>query len=156
MTTDVAKRIAALVSANTVLGRMTAAPPGVPENRVSALREAYKNTLDDPDLRAGAMLLLARNAGEEFTQRLTALFGSRDPRRLGMAAQLAVRLEGRAGRARAKVLLDHPDELVRFEAITALALEGGPSGRQLVSAHFEVEKSQHLRELALRLGGDGS
>lgn len=111
---------------------------------------------DDPDLRAGAMLLLAQHADASFPARLEALFGSTDPRRLGMAAQLAVRTQGAAGRKQAKALLEHADELVRFDAITALGLEGGPSGRVIVAEHAEAEKSQQLRELAFSLGDDGS
>jgi len=111
---------------------------------------------DDPDARAGAMLLLAKHADEDFNLRLGALLGSTDPRRLGMGAHLAVRLQGREGRASVKVLLEHPDELVRFDVITALALEGGPSGRLQAAEHAPHEESLQLRELATRLGGEGS
>ena len=111
---------------------------------------------DDPDLRAGAMLLLAQSGGESLDLRLDALLASTDPRRLGMAAQLAVRLRGREGRAAAKKLLQHEDELVRFDALTALGLEGGPSGRVAAGEHAKDEKVPALRELARELGEGGS
>jgi tripartite-type tricarboxylate transporter receptor subunit TctC len=50
VTSEEGKSIADLLSANTILGRLTAAPPGVPENRLSKLRNAYLKTLQDPEL----------------------------------------------------------------------------------------------------------
>jgi tripartite-type tricarboxylate transporter receptor subunit TctC len=43
-----------VVRANAGLGRLTAAPPDVPEDRLSILRTAYRATLEDPDLLAEA------------------------------------------------------------------------------------------------------
>ncbi|TDJ10544.1 MAG: hypothetical protein E2O64_04965 [Gammaproteobacteria bacterium] len=49
-----AKGIVELISAMAQLGRITAAPPGIPEEQLNALREAYKAALEDPALLAEA------------------------------------------------------------------------------------------------------
>ncbi len=49
-----AKSIVALIQAMSQLGRLTAAPPGTPADRVKELRDAYANSLADPDLLAEA------------------------------------------------------------------------------------------------------
>jgi tripartite-type tricarboxylate transporter receptor subunit TctC len=52
--TEKAKSIISLIDALAQLGRVTAAPPGTPQERVDALRAAYKQALEDPDLLAEA------------------------------------------------------------------------------------------------------
>ncbi len=49
-----AKGIVELISAMAQLGRITAAPPGIPEEQLNDLREAYKAALQDPALLAEA------------------------------------------------------------------------------------------------------
>ncbi len=49
-----AKGIVELISAMAQLGRITAAPPGIPEEQLNDLREAYKAALEDPALLAEA------------------------------------------------------------------------------------------------------
>lgn len=53
-TTDKGRSIIALVHAMSELGRLTAAPPGTPAERVAELRAAYRNALSDPALLAEA------------------------------------------------------------------------------------------------------
>jgi hypothetical protein len=55
--TDRGKSIISLVQAMSVLGRLTAAPPGTPEERVGELRAAYAAALADPELLAEAKKL---------------------------------------------------------------------------------------------------
>jgi tripartite-type tricarboxylate transporter receptor subunit TctC len=52
--TDKGRSIVDLVRAMSVLGRLTAAPPGTPEERVAELRAAYDAALADPELLAEA------------------------------------------------------------------------------------------------------
>jgi len=52
--TDKAKKIVSLIAAMSQVGRLTAAPPGTPKDRVEALRAAYKESLEDADLQAEA------------------------------------------------------------------------------------------------------
>lgn len=49
-----AKSVIALVQSQAELARFTAGPPGIPADRLTALRAAYQKALDDPDLRAMA------------------------------------------------------------------------------------------------------
>jgi len=49
-TPDVGRRFARVVLAGDELGRPMVAPPGVPQERVNILREAYNNALKDPAL----------------------------------------------------------------------------------------------------------
>jgi len=48
------KKILTLFSGNGILGRAWLAPPGVPRDRVKALRKAFKKMFDDPDIREKA------------------------------------------------------------------------------------------------------
>lgn len=48
------KKIAELMAGNMILGRGWIAPPGVPADRVAALRAAFKKALEDPEAIAGA------------------------------------------------------------------------------------------------------
>ncbi len=52
--TEKGKSIVSLVQAMSLLGRLTAAPPGTPADRVADLRKAYEAALTDPDLLAQA------------------------------------------------------------------------------------------------------
>ena len=54
MTDPVDKEIAELMAGNMILGRGWLAPPGVPADRVAALRAAFKKALEDPEVIAGA------------------------------------------------------------------------------------------------------
>ncbi len=57
VTDERGSRLLELIEALSELGRLTAAPPGVPPERLAALREAQALALDDPDLQAEAMQL---------------------------------------------------------------------------------------------------
>ena len=57
VTTDRGRRLLGLIEALSELGRLTAAPPGIPPARLAALREAYRLSLEDPELRREAELL---------------------------------------------------------------------------------------------------
>jgi tripartite-type tricarboxylate transporter receptor subunit TctC len=48
------KQIAELLGGNMILGRGWLAPPGVPADRVAALRTAFKKSFEDPEAIAGA------------------------------------------------------------------------------------------------------
>lgn len=52
--TDKAKKIISLIGAMSQLGRVTASPPGTPQDKVEALREAYRKSLQDSELLAEA------------------------------------------------------------------------------------------------------
>lgn len=52
--TDQAKRLISIIDALATLGRISAAPPGTPKDRVETMRAAYKASLKDPELLAEA------------------------------------------------------------------------------------------------------
>lgn len=54
---DLGQGIVNLISANAQIGRLTAAPPGVPEDILTELRRAYDAALADPELLAEAETL---------------------------------------------------------------------------------------------------
>ena len=49
-----AKSIIALIQSQGDIARLTAAPPGVPADRLATLREAYKKAMEDKELQARA------------------------------------------------------------------------------------------------------
>ena len=55
--TDEQRRILAVFNSSIDLGRPVVAPPGVPGARVAALRRAFEQSLDDPELQADARRL---------------------------------------------------------------------------------------------------
>jgi tripartite-type tricarboxylate transporter receptor subunit TctC len=54
--TDEQRATIGLYNSNLELGRPMLAPPGVPADRVAALRSAFNATLDDPELKAEAAM----------------------------------------------------------------------------------------------------
>jgi tripartite-type tricarboxylate transporter receptor subunit TctC len=51
---EVGEALVAVIESQATLARLTASPPGVPEDRLAALREAYLAALSDPELLADA------------------------------------------------------------------------------------------------------
>lgn len=54
VTDPTAKRVVALARSQGDIGRLTAGPPGIPQDRLDALRQAYRAALEDPELKAKA------------------------------------------------------------------------------------------------------
>lgn len=54
---DQAKEVVALIAAQGTIARVTAGPPGIPEDRLAALRDAYSKALNDPEFRERAAAL---------------------------------------------------------------------------------------------------
>ena len=50
VTTDTGKQVLDLMTAQSNIARLTAGPPGIPEDRLNALRDAYRQALSDPEL----------------------------------------------------------------------------------------------------------
>jgi tripartite-type tricarboxylate transporter receptor subunit TctC len=57
VTDETAKQLIALVQTQGDLQRFTAGPPGIPQDRLDALRDAYKKAMADPELQARAAKL---------------------------------------------------------------------------------------------------
>jgi tripartite-type tricarboxylate transporter receptor subunit TctC len=77
------KQLAILASGQLAIGRPLAAPPGLPPDRLAALRQAVTDTLRDPDFReqCGKLHLECDSpvSGEETTAMLKALYASPEP-----------------------------------------------------------------------------
>ena len=56
-TTDQAREVISLIEAQGTIARVTAGPPGIPEDRLAALREAYSKALNDPEFQERAAKL---------------------------------------------------------------------------------------------------
>jgi tripartite-type tricarboxylate transporter receptor subunit TctC len=54
VTDPVAKGVVALIQSQGDIGRLTAGPPGIPQDRLDALRAAFKASMEDPELLAKA------------------------------------------------------------------------------------------------------
>ena len=75
---DQARELLSLIDSVATLGRLTAAPPNVPDERLDVLRLAYERTLSDPELLAEARrgnLPVAPMSGEEVAIRARAILG---------------------------------------------------------------------------------
>ena len=73
--TERGKSIIALIDALSEIARVTAGPPGIPEDRLQVLRDAYMAALTDPELLAEAEKLdipIEPASGEEVEERVKA------------------------------------------------------------------------------------
>ena len=93
--TDRSKSIVNLIASLSELGRVTAAPPGMPPDRLEQLREAYKATLSDPKFLAEAqkMQLPIDFADGEQTHQLVLSALDQSPETVKIISD-AVKLEG--------------------------------------------------------------
>jgi hypothetical protein len=57
VTDPAAKALVALVQSQGDISRLTAGPPGIPQDRLDALRTAYRKAMEDPELQAKAAKL---------------------------------------------------------------------------------------------------
>ncbi len=57
ITDPTAQAVIALIQSQGDIGRLTAGPPGIPKDRLDALRAAYRKAMEDPDLLAKAAKL---------------------------------------------------------------------------------------------------
>jgi tripartite-type tricarboxylate transporter receptor subunit TctC len=76
---DEAHRLLSLYNSSVEIGRPILAPPGVPSDRVDALRRAFDATMQDPELKAEAVKLgLEINAltGEQLSEIITELMNT--------------------------------------------------------------------------------
>lgn len=98
-------------------------------------------------LRWEATQLLKTKVDNSFDAQLKALLKDDDPRKRGLAAYIAVyRWKGNSFGI-LKGLLTEESQLVRFDAISALLMEGGPAGRKVALAHAAREPNATLKKL---------
>lgn len=93
------------------------------------------------------MMLLAEHGDNSFDRRLKQLLEHRDLRVRGLAVYAAVQRWGDRSFAPIRSMLNHEAQLVRFDAISALAMHGGDAGKELLREHFKRESHSHLKEV---------
>lgn len=91
--------------------------------------------------------LLKPNVGDAFDERLKALLRDTDPRKRGLAAYIAVYRWKESSFALIDELLRDNAELVRFDAVSALILEGGEAGKNHALAHGSKETNPQLKKI---------
>lgn len=118
-----------------------------------AWKPAYTQTLvnlmahDDGGVRWKATELLKARADATFDKTLRALLQDRDLRRRGLAAYLAVHRWKGASFDLMRQMLREEAQLLRFDAVSALLLEGGPEGQRVAFEHAAREPHPWLKQL---------
>lgn len=120
------KALVALIQSQGEIGRLTAAPPGIPAERVQALRAAYRKALDDKELQARAEKLgrpVDPAVGEEVEKMVKQAL-NQTPKTVAL---LAAALEAKAPMAKASgALLEVKDKGRKI-------VFNGPDGKPVTS-----------------------
>jgi tetratricopeptide (TPR) repeat protein len=102
---------------------------------------------EDQGVRWDATQLLKNKVDTSFDPKLRALLKDSDLRKRGLAAYIAVYRWKSASFPLMDDLLADNAELLRFDALSALILEGGAAGKQHALAHASREKHPMLQKL---------
>jgi len=119
------------------------------ENWLPAYQAPVVQLMGHPSagLRWEATQILKTKVDKSFDAQLKALLKDDDPRKRGLAAYIAVyRWKGNSFGI-LKNLLSEESQLVRFDAVSALLMEGGPAGRRIALAHAAHEPNPTLKKL---------
>jgi Tfp pilus assembly protein PilF len=109
---------------------------------------------DDGTVRWTAQEILAERVGPEFDDELQRLLADADSRVRGLALYLAVKRWKERGIAIAVAALTSPQELVRYDAMSALLMHGGAAGEKAVAA-YRASGKEPSAALKKRLDGTG-
>jgi tetratricopeptide (TPR) repeat protein len=102
---------------------------------------------DDGGVRWYATMVLKQRVDRSFDETLKALLRDSDLRKRGLAAYIALHLWKQESFDQMRALLREEAQLLRFDAISALVLEGGPEGRKIVLEHLPRESHPKLKKL---------
>lgn len=102
---------------------------------------------DDGGVRWQATELLKGKVDRSFDETLKSLLRDEDLRRRGLAAYVAVHLWKQESFDTIRKLLQEEAQLLRFDAVSALILEGGPEGRRIAFEHRLHEPHPRLKRL---------
>ena len=100
---------------------------------------------DDGGVRWQATMMIKDKVDNSFDETLKALLGDKDLRKRGLAAYLAVARWKQESFGVLRSMLREESQLLRFDAVSALALEGGREGRKVLSEHLAVEPNAQLK-----------
>jgi tetratricopeptide (TPR) repeat protein len=104
---------------------------------------------DGAGVRWTATEILKEKVDGSFDERLKALLKDEDLRKRGLAAYIAAYRWKNNSFKFLKPLLSDEAQLVRFDAVSALMIDGGPAGRQLAVAHAADEPNPVLKKMIL-------
>lgn len=116
-------------------------------------KPAYTQTLvglmahDDGGVRWKATELLKMGTDASFDPTLRALLQDKDLRRRGLAAYLAVHRWKAESFDLMRQWLREDAQLIRFDAVSALLIEGGPEGQRIAFEHAAREPHPLLKKL---------
>lgn len=102
---------------------------------------------DDEEVRWLATEAIENHADRSFDEKLKALLQERDLRKRGLAAYIAVHLWKQQSLALMRNTLREEAQLLRYDALSALMLEGGAEGRRIVLEHRPSERNPTLQRL---------
>lgn len=102
---------------------------------------------EDSGVRWGATELLKKKVDTSFDPKLRALLKDNDLRKRGLAAYIAVYRWKNASFGSMDELLAERAELLRYDALSALILEGGAAGKQHALAQRSREKHPMLQKM---------
>ncbi len=102
---------------------------------------------DDGGVRWKATELLKEKADASFDPTLKTLLQDKDLRRRGLAAYVAVHRWKSASFDPMRQMLREEAQLLRFDAVSALMMEGGPEGRRIAFEHAAREPHPWLKKL---------
>jgi hypothetical protein len=102
---------------------------------------------DDSITRWGAFATIYKNADTSFDETLSSLLNDKDTRKRGLAAYAVVERWKEKRFEILKKMLNDDAELIRFDALSALALQGEETGLEILKEHRKVENNSILRKL---------
>lgn len=102
---------------------------------------------DDEEVRWLATEAIQSHADRSFDEQLMALLHERDLRKRGLAAYIVVHLWKQESFVLLRNMLGEEAQLLRYDALSALMLKGGPEGRRIVLEHRPSELNPTLQRL---------
>lgn len=102
---------------------------------------------DDGGVRWYATQTIKEKVDRSFDETLRALLKDSDLRKRGLAAYIAVHLWKQESFGIMRAMLKEEAQILRFDAVSALIMEGGADGRAIVLEHLPRERHPTLRKL---------
>ena len=102
---------------------------------------------DEEHVRWLAMTAISRHVDKSFDATLQMLLEDKDLRKRGLAAYIAAHLWKQKSFPILRKMLSEQSQLLRFDAISALAIEGASEGRRIIRAHRRSESNRWLLRL---------
>lgn len=104
-------------------------------------------THDDETIRWKATEAIIKNVNRSFDKTLESLLQDEDLRRRGLAAYIAVHLWKQESFPYLRNMLNEKAQLLRFDALSALAEEGGAESLKIILEHRQNETDATLKQM---------